>query len=282
MNKLLRKIRRAITRDEPGYYDMYLNPGEQFFARLYLHHIRKVLAAHPEPFGKLRTGFVEVEWPRSLKLLDAGCQAGRLAVPLALEGHRVVGVDTTLVGLRRCRRHAAEAGVKKCLTPFPAPLELIRANLTRWLPAAEADSFDVVLCAEVLYLRENWRELLRGLIRLLRPGGLGFISHRPTDYYLAEAHQHQDQEAVRTLLSGAGEGKVIGSYYNWQNREDLRRIYEESGMEVLRIIPIGRLSQKVNPEKITEEQRNLLFQEEISLPDDGEGGRYLLVCGKKR
>ena len=51
MHKVVRKIRRAILMDEPGYYDMYLNEGERFFARLYLHHIRELLAAdvRPEP-----------------------------------------------------------------------------------------------------------------------------------------------------------------------------------------------------------------------------------------
>ena len=140
-----------------------------------------------------------------------------------------------------------------------------------------------MICNEVLYLRENWRELLQGLIRLLRPGGLCFISHRPTGYYLAEAFQQKDWEAVRNLLS-AGEGKVLGSYYNWQDREELERVYEESGIQVLEIVPVGFISWlAVNPEKLTEEQRDLLFEAEIaSLHRCSGSGRYLLVCGKKR
>lgn len=240
MLKLLRKIRRAITRDEPGYYDMYLNKGEQFFARLYLHHIRSILAAHP------------------LKILDAGCQTGRLAIPLAKEGHQVTGVDTSSVALHKARNHARDAGV----TP-----RWVRADLGSWLPKQPAGSFDAVLCNEVLYLRENWRELLQGLIRLLKAGGLCFISHRPPSF---------------AGVQKSGEGKVDGSSYNWQEREDLRRIYEESGIQVLKIVPIWLLSKTVNPEKVTEEQRDRLFQEEISAAAESGDGRYLLVCGKKR
>ena len=265
MHKLVRKIRRAILMDEPGYYDMYLNKGERFFARLYLHHIREVLAAHPE--------LVEGERPRPLELLDAGCQAGRLAIPLASDGHRVTGVDTSPIALGKASRHARDSGVL---------LKWIRADLRSWLPKQRPESFDAVLCAEVLYLRENWRELLQGLIRLLKPGGLCFISHRPPSYYLAEASQHQDQEAIRALLSGAGEGKVLRSYYNWQERDELKRIYEESGVQVLRIVPIGVSSAMNNPEKITGAQRDLLFQEEISARNGRGDGRYLLVCGRKR
>ncbi len=263
MNKILRKIRRAITLDEPGYYDMYLNKGERFFARLYLHHIRSI---------------IKEETAGPLKLLDAGCQTGRLAIPLAEDGHRVTGVDTGGIAVHKAQQHARNAGVGLLLTeavPSSLPrkcrsagaLRLIRADLGQWLPKQPAESFDAVLCNEVLYLRENWRELLQGLIRLLRPGGLCFISHRPPAFYLKEA---------------TGEGKVEGSYYNWQNRDELRRIYEESGIQVLKIVPIWLLSRTVNPEQITEEQRELLFQEEISAADSGGDGRYLLVCGKKR
>ena len=247
-SKLLRKIRRAITGDEQGYYDMYLNKGERFFARLYLHHIRKALSS-------VRPDSVE---GRRLKILDAGCQTGRLAIPLARDGHRVTGVDTSAVAIHKARDHARQAGVE---------LEWVRANLGQWLPKQPAGSFDAVLCNEVLYLRENWRELLLGLVRLLRPGGLSFISHRPPAFYGKEA---------------SGEGPVDGSYYNWQNREDLRRIYEESGIEALKIVPIWLLSRTVNPEKVTEEQRDRMFQEEISAAGDHADGRYLFVCGRKR
>ena len=257
-HKIARKIRRAVLLDEPGYYDMFLNEGERFFARLYLHHIREVIRQNGSD---------------PLNLLDAGCQSGRLAIPLAGDGHRVTGVDTSLLAIHKARHHAKQAGVK---------LRLVRADMGSWMPKQPAGSFDAVVCTEVLYLRENWRELLRGLLRLLKPGGLCFISHRPPAFYLAEAAGQQDQEAVRTLLSGAGEGRVCGSYYNWQKRDDLRRIYEESGIQVLKITPIWHLSRTLNPIKVSEEQRDRLFQEEISAPDDSGDGRYLLVCGRKR
>ena len=106
MRKIIRKIRRAITLDEPGYYDMVLNDGERFFARLYLHHIRRILAAEG------------MNGP--LRLLDAGCQTGRLAIPLAKDGHRVTGVDTGGIAIHKAQQHARNAGV---------PLQLVRADL---------------------------------------------------------------------------------------------------------------------------------------------------------
>ncbi len=243
MKKLLRKLRRAITKHEPGYHDMYLNEGERFFARLYLHYIRKTVR---EQNGK------------QLKLLDAGCQTGRLAIPLAGDGHRVTGLDTSALAIHKAGEHARRAGVT---------LELVKADMGKWLPKQPEGSFDAVLCNEVLYLRSNWRELQKGLIRLLRPGGLCFVSHRPPAFY-------------DKVISG--EGPINGSYYNWQTREELENLYRDSGIRVLRVSPIWQISRLVNPEKVTEEQREALFLEETSAAERSNNSRYLLVCGKKR
>lgn len=259
-SKILRKIRRAILRDEPTYYDMFENDGERYFAQLYLHAIRRELRQE-RPVGPLQ-------------ILDAGCQAGRLAIPLGLDGHRVTGVDTSGLGLRRAARHARECGVS---------LNLVRADLSHWLARAAAGRFDAVVCTEVLYLRPNHRQLLQELLRVLRPRGLCFISHRPPAYYLVEALQRGDREAARTVLSAA-EGKLFGSYYNWQDRDELERIYREERVELLRIVPIGLLSWlAVNPETLGAKDREELLETELGSTDACPGGgRYLLVIGRKR
>lgn len=259
MANLVRKIRRALLRDEPTYYDMWENPGERYFARLYLNRMNQIL----------REQVPQVP----LKILDAGCQTGRLAIPLAQAGHRVTGVDTSGLALHRCRRHAQEAG---------AAVHLIRADLTRWLPRQPNDSYDAVICNEVLYLRPNHRELLEGLIRVLRPGGLCFISHRPTGYYLAEAFQRKDFKSVQLLLT-AREGELNGSYYNWQEREQLLERYRELKVEVLSVTPIGFFSWwAVNPEPLDPEAEELLFKADLAAQTWCPGtGRYLLVCGRK-
>jgi len=100
---------------------------------------------------------------------------------------------------------------------------------------------------------------------------------------LAEAFQLRDWEAVRTLLSQK-EGILFGSYYNWQDREDLLQLYEQAGTEVVSVEPLGFLSWlAVNPDTLNEEEQDLLFQAELASSHRCTGsGRYLLVCGKKR
>ncbi|MCM8811768.1 MAG: methyltransferase domain-containing protein [Candidatus Omnitrophica bacterium] len=260
LKKAARKIRRAILRDEPGYYDMFMNKGEHFFGRLYLHEITRILE--------------EEKRNPPLKILDAGCQSGRLTVPLAAAGHDVTGVDTSDLALRRARKHAAE--MKTSFRP-------VRADLSSWLPKQPQGFFDAVLCTEVLYMRENHLELLEGLLKVLKPGGLCFISHRPTGYYLAEAFRKGDKQAIETL-TGASEGILFGSYYNWQSREELRTLYSRFPVEVLSIVPIGFLSWAViDPSGLEPEMEELLFQVETA-PEHRQNdcGRYLLVSARKK
>jgi SAM-dependent methyltransferase len=259
LNRLIRKIRRNILRDEPSYYDMFEHPGERYQARLYLHFIRWAFDI---------TGQVP-----PLTILDAGCQSGRLAIPLASDGHVVLGVDRSAVALRRADRHAKEQHVS---------LRLIRSDLSRWLPRQPANAFDVVLCTEVLYLCRNHRLIMRELIRVLKPGGLCFISHRPPTYYLLEASERQDAQAIDTIRSGS-EGVLFGSYYNWQDRSTLEDWYRSLHVTLLAIRPIGVLSiWGVCPDRLEAHQRELLFRAETD-PQlfDGNFGRYLLAIGIK-
>ena len=90
MQKIVRKLLRTIMGYDPAYYDMYADGDESFFARLYLQRI----LAHLSDAG--------IRPPA--RILDAGCQTGRLAIPLAERGFRVTGVDTSR--LRWCGRAA--------------------------------------------------------------------------------------------------------------------------------------------------------------------------------
>ncbi|MBI4354789.1 MAG: class I SAM-dependent methyltransferase, partial [Candidatus Omnitrophica bacterium] len=97
MNKLIRKFKRSILDRDPGFCDMYESEGSRTAAQEYLTHIRPPLQ---QQFGAQR-----------LTVLDAGCQAGRFLIPLAEEGHDLIGIDTSGFALRRARRHAKAKGL---------------------------------------------------------------------------------------------------------------------------------------------------------------------------
>lgn len=95
------------------------------------------------------------------RILDMGCGAGRVAVPVAAAGGRVVGVDLELAMIQAARQSAS---------PAARPPGFARADITR-LPFADR-SFSLVLSINVLHLVPAWQEVLAEAIRVLQPGGL--------------------------------------------------------------------------------------------------------------
>ena len=110
--------------------------------------------------GRIRPG---------LRILDAGCGGGRNLVYLLREGYEVYGVDHDAQAVAEVRRLA------KLLAPSLPAANFALASLET-LPYANAH-FDVVICNAVLHFAQDdaqFRAMLRGMWRTLRPGGLLF------------------------------------------------------------------------------------------------------------
>lgn len=99
--------------------------------------------------------------PLAGPVLDLGCGAGRVAIPAAAAGLRVVGVDLDAAMLGEARRSALGRGL-----PFSA----VRGDITR-LPVTPR-RFAAVLSINVLHLVPAWPEALSAAIGALAPGGL--------------------------------------------------------------------------------------------------------------
>ncbi|OPY28263.1 MAG: hypothetical protein A4E28_01657 [Methanocella sp. PtaU1.Bin125] len=95
------------------------------------------------------------------RLLDAGCGSGKMAVPLARAGYRVVGMDLVRDGLREMRDKADADPV---------------VGDVRSLPFKDG-TFDAVVCYDVLqHLLEPERAGAAAEIRrVLAPGGQVFV-----------------------------------------------------------------------------------------------------------
>lgn len=261
MHRRLRKILRAVADYDPEYFDMYADPNETWFARLYLERIR----SHAEAAG--------IRPPATV--LEAGCQAGRLAVPLAQAGFRVTGIDTSGFALRRARQHAKRVGTE---------LTLVRGDVMKVLPARSGQQYDMAICAEVLYLSAQYRDMLRLLRNAIRPGGLLCASHRPRWYYLLEALKQRDFSSAQDVLSRGGGPFRDSAYYNWQTEEELRALYRSLELEWIAMYPIDRLAwlSGVGPAQLSQVQRDQWLRMELQLPvDTGTCARYLLVVAHR-
>lgn len=263
MNKLWRKVKRVVGVD-PNYYDMFDHRGESFYAQIYLSHI----------FSHLEEVFGE----KSLEICDAGCQAGRLAIPLAKAGHHVTGIDTSSFALARAKKHAQENGLD---------IKFLRGDMAEIIGSMKQASWDSILALEALYLTENFREILTVFRKAMKSPGLVFISHRPPHYYVAKAIQARDFDTVRFILNHQ-EGKLWGSYFNWQTQKEIETLYEDLGFSIKACYPIGvfsgtggeRASGEIDPAVLDGQTLDLLQQLEIeaSFQQDWKAlGRYTLV-----
>jgi SAM-dependent methyltransferase len=173
-------------------------------------------------------------------VVELGVGTGRIAVPVAAEGIRVIGVDSSEGMLAVCRERAELAGVGDLV-------ELRQGDLR--MPPVE-ERVELVLCPFRSYLHmqtEADRLAALGAAReLLVPGGrLIFDVFRPGPDDIAETHgrwlerepeifEHADwDEATRTLtLSVRGPDGETTMALAWLPPQEWRRLLEESGFEV--------------------------------------------------
>ncbi len=95
------------------------------------------------------------------RVLDVGCGGGLLAEGMARRGARVTGIDLSPEAISVARLHALEAGVSVDYRRIAAEA----------MAAAEAGSFDLVTCLEMLEHVPDPAAILAALARLTRPGG---------------------------------------------------------------------------------------------------------------
>ena len=265
--KLKRNFERNFLGKDPHYHDPYDDPAEQFYARIYLKYL----------FEKIDAQFRH----QQVRILDIGSHTGRLAIPLARAGHFVTGVDSSRFHTLRAREHARKAGVE---------CRFLKGDGFRYLKRLPAESFDLVLCTEVLYQRPDFKTCLEHLLRVVCKGGLLATSHRTRFFYLSRAVREKSFDAIQTLLNRS-EGSLWNSYYNWQTPSELKAIYETLGMDVLLSRPMGAftgnggdgMAKLFNMGEASVADREAIFGLEANDSEEFSGiGRYLFMIGRKR
>ena len=120
------------------------------------------------PNDTLLTFAAQERQRRAAIALDIGCGAARNAVPLALQGWRVIGTDNSRPMLTAARERARAAGVSHAL--------FLEAGMDR-LPVAD-NTADLIVAHGIWNLARSSAELRRGVVeaaRVARPGAALFL-----------------------------------------------------------------------------------------------------------
>ncbi|MEL6620406.1 MAG: bifunctional 2-polyprenyl-6-hydroxyphenol methylase/3-demethylubiquinol 3-O-methyltransferase UbiG [Pseudomonadota bacterium] len=110
--------------------------------------------------GRLRWMDKQTEWA-GRDVLDLGCAGGFMAEALAERGANVTGLDPAGQAIKAARTHAAQQGYRIDY----------RIGVGEALEF-DANSFDIVVCVDVLEHVQDLDQVLEEVARVLRPGGL--------------------------------------------------------------------------------------------------------------
>jgi SAM-dependent methyltransferase len=170
-------------------------------------------------------------------VLEVGVGSGRVAVPTALAGVPVVGIDNSPVMLELARLRAAPHGVA---------LRLVQADM-RELPELGTFALVTVPFRAFLHLRDDTERLavLEALRERLRPGGtLAFDVFHPDRIDIDETHDRWierepgiseracwDEAARRLVLSVRADGVEAEMELWWIGPDDWRALLERAGFE---------------------------------------------------
>lgn len=271
-NRLLELIlpERAWTRSIKRvmeHYDMVKENNEKFFSSLYMHFIEYRIH---EIFGQ-----------NKIKILDAGCGQGRLSIPLAKKDHYVTGIDLSPKVIDLARKYAFEEGIE---------IEFLTGDLANEIKKIKSEIFDCVICTEVLYMMKDYEMIIMDLVRLIKSGGILFLSLRPKLFYIMYCIANNNiEEAAKLVLSDncyINDGRL-----NCQSKSEMIEMLKRNKLTDIELRGIGILSgimgdpqsKFVVPTKLDKANWELLLKMEMKLSKEFcENGRYILISGIKK
>jgi 2-polyprenyl-3-methyl-5-hydroxy-6-metoxy-1,4-benzoquinol methylase len=221
------------------------------------------------PEGRLRSDlalanlrdFLPLQAEESLCALDLGCATGATAVRLARLGIHVTLLDCSPAMLDIAQRAAREAGISEKIVLKQGDA----AQLANLFPA---ESFDVILCHNILEYIDNPEVVLRDAARALRDSSaiLSVLVRNQAGEVLKAAIQAGDLEAAENSLTAEwGQESLYGGRVRLFQSDSLPRMLKaaslamiaERGVRVVTDYLPPAVSRSAEYERILELERKL-------------------------
>ncbi len=255
--KLYRKTMRALFRYDPTFMDWHHHPIFKETGAYYLKKIFSVL----EPFKDQKD---------TLKIVDLGCQAGRMVIPILQAGFKhVVGVDASGMGLRALSRTLRNLSLKA---------DLQKMDLRDYVARCSSESVDVVISIETLYLCLNFKLLMKNISRILKPGGTVIATFKTKSYFFTQlVLKNELKKAHFVLDTSEGEVKDLGR--NWQSQKELFRLLKTLGIECI----ASEFYYPFDPKKINLKEYLDCYPEDRTKMDFlDDQGQEIVIIGRKQ
>lgn len=158
---------------------------------------------------------------KKLRILDAGCGPGLYSIFFGQKGHKVIGVDLDNKKIETARKISEALGINT---------EFLTASILR-LPF-ENESFDIVICSDVIeHIKEDKKALLE-LNRVLKGKGILILTTTGNNRF---TKQYQ---------------KKFGHERPGYNKRDFREVIKGTDLKLIKTIPclslFGKLAWLLN------------------------------------
>lgn len=243
----------------------------------------------------LHMHFIEKYLHKGMKILDAGCGAGRYSIEFAKRGCRVTLFDISDVQLKIAEEKITEAKVNE-------NIEGIFQGDIRDLSQFEDEQFDMVVCygAPLSYVLENREKAILEFNRVLSKNGLLFISannkwgilkmllgNKYPGFFSDPEYWHIDK--VMKTGDLPKHEKVNQPARHFFEAEELNKLLKENGFNkiVLGGCPCFSCGNLQSVEELGKDEKafNTIMQIEIETykkPTMVDNGEFLLARGVKK
>ena len=189
-----------------------------------------------------------------LRVLDAGGGNGHASLPIAQAGASVDVVDRSYAMLHDLKTTADASGVEDRITAHETDIRSIRELF-------EPETFDLLLCHNVLHYNPAWEELLISMIAPLKAGGVLSLVVRNwyAEPYRIDVNTHSAEALPALLERTRGPSKVFDADVLFFTATFLQEWLQKQGFEVL-----GDYGLLCRPDEATEVE--------------GAGGEQLLLA----